>query len=47
MQVCGAWVFWSRGLREGGATRREEKEARVGEGVQHFGGVGGWRPRTG
>lgn len=30
MQVCGAWVFWSRGLREGGATRREEKEARVG-----------------
>ena len=27
MQVCGAWVFWSRGLREGSATRREEEEA--------------------
>ena len=44
MQVCGAWVFWSRGLREGSATRREEEEAWVGEGVQHFGGVGGGDP---
>lgn len=49
MQVCGAWVFWSRGLKEGGTTRREEeKEPGVGEGVQHFGGGGsgdrGWAP---
>lgn len=34
MQVCGAWVFWSRGPKEGAGPRRErwEKEFSTSEG---------------
>lgn len=34
MQVCGAWVFWSRGPKEGAGPREKRRE--VGKGVQHF-----------
>lgn len=43
MQVCGAWVFWNRGPKEGtrlrGKREVEELGVAVGKGVQHFGGV--------
>lgn len=42
MRGCGAWVFWSRGPKSG---PQREGELGVEEGVQHFGGGGGQRPR--
>lgn len=43
MQVCGAWVFWNQGPKEGArlGEKREVEElgVAVGKGVQHFGGV--------
>lgn len=44
MQVCGAWVFWTRGPKEEARPRGKSREVEelgvaVRKGVQHFGGV--------
>lgn len=46
MQVCGAWVFWNRGLRRGRDPEGKEG-GRGGRGSSALRRGGEWRPRTG
>lgn len=48
MQVCGAWVFWSQGLKEEGHDPEGRGEgAGGGKGSSALRRGRGWRPRTG